>query len=835
MTGSSLYRMRRDASALLLAILALCCGISPHIALAKAPVEFWAVGNGVEDSQMFRELAQRFHKEQGIEVAITPLSWGNFSQKYMTSMAAGMPPDAGVANLGSPMEWGSVGGLVDFRETFGEEFAEMSRDFLPGTLPQFAFRGHLYGIPTELVTTMVYYRRDIFEKLGLTPPATWSELDRAIQKLEAAGYHFNFGWTRGEQWALYHHTLPFGKPGLSLRADGEPQLDWLDPSYQAAVLHALDLWHLHDSFGDGSADRTIGRFLSDQPDESIAMMVDGNWLAGSIQNLAPDAAAKWDVIPWPKADEGAAVNVMGGTSYVLFEASPRKREAFAWLKFLNSLPAQQFMIEHRLARAGQASVFNIPPLQSVWAPDQAPFWNQAALQSQKKVTDVARRITDTFVSSEALKGKTEVGYIESKILDRMGTYATQLLNEKAGQHGLDRWSYIKAMAQDRFPGERESLLAALKERLAAEYAAQAPLALAKVRYAMKSYEEDYGQIVERLASYAAKPSILDHLKLALLFTLGATLVLLVGVPRLRRATQSYLFIALPLGLSLVFVLLPMLVSFYLSFTEYHSVLPLSSAKWVGLKHYIESFQKGDADNVLLSIGKTSFYVAVTLPLGIVLALFFAALLNNPLRGQRFWRFLYFSPLITSAVSVALIFTQLYRESSLGWLNAFFLNLGLIRNPIPFLKDESSFLYCVMGLAVWHGLAFTILLFLAGLQQIPQQLYKAAEIDGAAWWQKFWHVSLPGIRPQLVFVAVMGLIGGFQVFEQIYMLGGGSGYAGSKFGPNDAGKTMVPLIYDLGFEQFKMGRASAVAYILFLVIFAFTLVQMRLMRQARQET
>lgn len=815
-------------------LFALCCLSMTLGPLTAAPVQFWAVGNGVEDSLMYRELAARFKKESGIDVAVTPLSWGNFGQKYMTSMAAGMPPDAGIANLGSPMEWGSVGGVVDLRKTFGPAFQGLEQQFFPGTLPQFEFRGHLYGMPTELVTTMLYYRRDLFAKLGLSPPRTWSELDRAIQKIEAAGYHFNFGWTRGEQWALYHHTLPFGKPGLWRDASGEPRLDWLDPAYQEGVLHALDLWHLHDSFGDGSADRTIGRFLADAPDESIGMMVDGNWLAGSIQNLAPSAADKWDVVPWPKADNGMAVNVMGGTSYVIFEASPRKQEAFAWLSYLNSVPAQQFMIEHRLARSGQASAFNIPPIRAIWAPDQAAFWAKPELQSAQKVIQVAQQITESFVSSETLKGKSDVDHIESKILDRMGTYTIHLLTASAEKHGLSRWAYIKGMAQGRYPGEREAILDAMRIRLQAEYATHAPLALAKVRYAMKSYDEDYGQIVDHLAAYARMPNILDQMKKALLALLIGTVLVVVLRRSLRQAALSYLFVSVPLVLALVFVLVPMLVSLYLSFTEYHSVLPLASAKWVGLKHYIESFQLSDSDNVIVSIGKTLLYVAITVPLGIVLALFFAALLNNPLRGQRFWRFLYFSPLITSAVSVALIFTQLYRESSLGWLNAFLLKLGFIQNPLAFLKDENSFLYCVMGLAVWHGLAFTILLFLAGLQQIPQQLYKAAEIDGAGWWEKFWHVSLPGIRPQLVFVAVMGLIGGFQVFEQIYMLGGGSGYFGSKFGPNDAGKTMVPLIYDLGFEQFKMGRASAVAYILFVVIFAFTLVQMRLLRQARQE-
>ena len=798
-------------------------------------VDFWAVSNGIEDSLMFRDLAAQFEKESGIAVRVTPLSWGNFGQKYMTSMAAGLPPDAGVANLGSPMEWGSVGGVVDFRTAFGSDFDELGSRFFPGALPQFEFRGHLFGLPTELVTVMLYYRRDIFERLGLKPPETWSQLDASIRTLEAKGYHFNFGWTRGEQWALYYHTLPFGLPGLHRDEAGEVRLDWLDANYQKAVLHALDLWHLHDTFGDGSTDRVVGRFLADRPDESIAMMVDGNWIAGSIQRIAPHADAKWGVVPWPRADQGKAVNVMGGTSYVIFEASKRKKQAFAWLKFLNSVPAQQYMIEHRLLRTGQASVFNISPISGVWSGTEAEFWSKKALVPAQKMIAASRSVIDTFASFEAVKGKAEVEHIESKILDRMAAHINQLLTTQAEQHQLSRWAYIKGLAQNQYPGEREALLAKVERRLAAEYKENYPQAMDKVKYATENYDRDYGQIVDHLADFQTKKSILDYLKWAMLAIGLAGCALVALVPRLRSQGLSYLFIGGPLLIAMIFVLVPMFASLYLSFTEYHSVLPLASAKWVGMKHYIESFQWNDPDNVLGSIGKTMIYVAITVPLGIVLALAFASLLNNPLKGQRFWRFLYFSPLITSAVSVSLIFTQLYRESAIGWINGFLLHFGLIQNPILFLKDEHTFLYCVMGLAVWHGLAFTILLFLAGLQQIPNQLYKAAEIDGAGWWQKFWHVSLPGIRPQLVFVGVMGLIGGFQVFEQIYMLGGGSGYFGSKFGPNDAGKTMVPLIYDLGFEQFKMGRASAVAYILFLVILVFTMIQLRLLRQTRTDS
>ncbi|HET9240516.1 MAG TPA: extracellular solute-binding protein [Oligoflexus sp.] len=811
-------------------MLLLLLGVPAATAATDKVLQFWVVGNGIEDSLMYRELARNFEKESGYKVHVTPLSWGNFNQKYLTSMAAALPPDIGVANLGSPMEWGSLGGVVALDKEFPEEIAELKGRFFPGTLPQFTFNGHLYGLPTELVTAVLYYRKDVFERLNLVPPKTWSELQAAIRKLEVNRYHFHFGWTRGEQWALYYQTLPFGFAGVGQTPDGQPALDWLQPAYQKGVAHGLGLWHLHDAIGDGSTDRTIGRFLSDIPDQSLGMMVDGNWVASSIQKIAPEAEARWGVVPWPKADEGQAINVMGGTSYVIFQKSKHKAAAFAWLKYLNSLEAQQFMILERVQREGQAAAFNISPVKAVWDESQTEFWARPEFQDQRKIIDALRGILDTFQSFPYLKGKPDTDQIEARILDRMGTAINRRLTAEADLRGLTRWDYIKWMASEEGADKRNEMNRWISAQLSTEYAQQYPLALQRLNQETARYQNSYGDIVANLDAFEGRRNILDYLKWGALGSMILGLILVFSMPRLRAYRNSYAFIAVPCILSLVFVVVPMLTSLYLSFTEYHSILPLASAKWIGFQHYLSAIDLKDSENVLRSIGKTMIYVSVTVPAGILLALLFAALLNNDLIGQRFWRFLYFSPLITSAVSVSLIFTQLYRESSMGWLNAAFLKLGWITNPILFLKDPQTFLACVMALAIWHGLAFTILLFLAGLQQIPTQLYKAAEIDGAGWWQKFWHVSLPGIRPQLFFALIMGLIGSFQVFEQIYMLGGGSGYAGSKFGPNDAGRTMVPLIYDLGFEQFKMGRASAVAYILFLVILVFTMLQLRVLRQ-----
>lgn len=826
--GGNMQRLGRILGLLVALIFSVGAGVQPGFAAES--IEFWVVSNGVEDSNMYRELARRFGEESGVQVKITPLSWGNFNQKYMTSMAAGMPPDAGIANLGAPMEWGSVGGLVDYKKEFPEATRELVERFYPGTLPQFYFRDHLYGLPTELVSVLMYYRRDIFNELGLQVPETWSELDQVIDDLEAAGYHFNFGWTRGEQWALNMHTIPYGYPGIHKGDQGRVVIDWLQPDYQKGVMHALNLWHLHDNLGNSSNEQLIGRLLSEDKSNTIALMVDGNWLGSAIQELNPEADAKWGVAPWPRADQGKANNVMGGTSYVIFEGSKHKHAAFRWIEFLNRVESQNFMIMHRLHREGQASVFNISPIREVWEEGNADFWEQAELAETKKTIDAVREIVDTFESYEIVKGKREADHLEAKILDRMGTFMTGVLTENAERHNLTRWGYIQKLAAGEFPAEEAAMQQTFRERLAAEYENQYPLALEKARYAAQSYEERFGSIIDQLDQYEHKRNILDILKWAISLSFLSLAGGILFIKRCRETINSYLFVSIPLLAAVIFVFIPMLTAFYLSLTEYHPVLPLASAQWVGGKHYLDSFNLTDPDNVVLSFGKTLLYVAITVPVGIAISLAFASLLNNDLKGQKFWRFLYFSPLITSAVSVSLIFAQIYKESSIGWLNAFLLKMGFIDNPILFLKDDNTFLYCVIGLAIWHGLAFNILLFLAGLQQIPNQLYRAADMDGANWFQKFWHVSLPGIRPQVVFVSLMGVIAGFQVFEQIYMLGGGSGFAGAKFGPNDAGKTMVPLIFDLGFEQFKMGESSAVAYILFAVILVMTLIQLKIVKK-----
>lgn len=795
----------------------------------EVTVRFWAVGANLDDVLMYRRIAERFEARTGIAVKVTPLGWGDFETKYFAAMAGQIPPDIGITNLGGPAQYGSVGGVVDLKTEFKGEIEPLLEQFHPEVLPQLYFRDKLFGLPAEAWTVLLYYRKDILEQLGVPPPRTWSELDQAIRAIEAKGMRFYYGWTRAEQWSSYYHTLPFGFPGARVSsapgAEDVARVDWLEPAYQRGILHALELWHMHENLGEGMWGSGLGRFLTSDLDRAVPILVDANWLYQQIADLFPEQGDKWDILPWPRADEGKTVNVIGGSAYVIFNKSVHKREAFAFLQHLSSLEVQREIVLDRITRKENGAL-TLSPIKSMWGPENDAFWTRSEFVSSAKLVRTMSEVVRSFETTPLILGKRDTDRLELGVLDRMGGYVAEQMTGLATKNQITRAELVKRFAKGELASEHAALEKAVAERLEREYRAEAPKANALLAEAQRDYDRRFGQVVSHLAEHEGQRDVLWVLEWLTVVIVGLALLALVSVPRLRRHIGSYAFVAPPVLLAIVFVFVPALCALYLSFTEYHPVLPLSTATLVGVKNYTDVMGSG----VLLSaIRKTAVYVGVTVPIGIALSLGLAALLNNNLRGSRYWRFIYFSPFVTSAVSVALVFVQLYQGSEMGWINALFLELGIIDDPILFLSNEKSFMACVIALAIWHGLAFNILIFLAGLQQVPAELYRAAEIDGAGWLRKFWHVSIPGIRPQLLFVTIMGIIGGFQVFEPIYMLGGGSGFAATKFGPNDAGLTMVPYIYSAGFEQFRMGQASAIAYILFVVILAFTVLQLRLGR------
>ncbi len=265
---------------------------------------------------------------------------------------------------------------------------------------------------------------------------------------------------------------------------------------------------------------------------------------------------------------------------------------------------------------------------------------------------------------------------------------------------------------------------------------------------------------------------------------------------------------------LLFWAFPLVFSFIISLTDYQLLSP--DYAWVGFANYRALFSDPD---FLHALKNTTIFVAGTIPITTIIALLMALLVHPPLKGRGFFRSGLFLPWITSLVVVALVFTNLYGRG--GYVAALGQMVGLTPPENGFLYDNRTALYSIMAMDVWTSVGYYMLIFLAGLQAIPDELYEAAEVAGASRTRQFFSITLPLLRPVAVFVVVINSIKSFQVFIEIFVM--------TKWKFETA--TMVYFLYDTGLSNaFKFGYASAAAYVLFAIIALFSLVQLILLRR-----
>lgn len=278
--------------------------------------------------------------------------------------------------------------------------------------------------------------------------------------------------------------------------------------------------------------------------------------------------------------------------------------------------------------------------------------------------------------------------------------------------------------------------------------------------------------------------------------------------KLRRQEErwAYLFL-LPQYLGLLcFVLGPVVVTLFLSFSEWNLVAP---PRWIGLQNYQVSFQ---TDVFWQTWRNTIYYVVASVAGGIVFSLALALALNEKLRGVTLYRGIYFLPVVTSAVAVSMVWRWLYNPE-FGLFNAVLTTIGL--PTLPWLNSLKWAMPSVIIMSIWQTVGYNMVIFLAGLQGIADQFYEAAEMDGATAWQKFRHITLPLLSPTTFFILITATIGAFQAFNQIYIMTNG--------GPANATRVILLHIYILAFRLFKIGEASAVSWVLFLILFILTLI------------
>lgn len=263
----------------------------------------------------------------------------------------------------------------------------------------------------------------------------------------------------------------------------------------------------------------------------------------------------------------------------------------------------------------------------------------------------------------------------------------------------------------------------------------------------------------------------------------------------------------------VFTIYPIFHSLYLSF--FNVSLISTKRSFVGWNNYAALIKNPTFQKAVLN---TITYTLGVVPVGILLSLVIAVLLNNKLRFQGLFRTAFFTPVITSMVAVAIVWSWLL-EPNYGLINSFLSKLGIV-GP-GWLTDPKWALPSVILLSIWKNLGYNMVIFLAGLQDIPRDVYESADIDGATPLQKFGYITLPLLKAPMGFAAIMSVIKSMQVFGQIYVMTGG--------GPANSTMVMVYYLYQQAFEFYRLGYASAVAWVLFAVILVLTLIQNRAFR------
>ena len=282
---------------------------------------------------------------------------------------------------------------------------------------------------------------------------------------------------------------------------------------------------------------------------------------------------------------------------------------------------------------------------------------------------------------------------------------------------------------------------------------------------------------------------------------------------LREALWGYALIAPTMLLIAIFSYLSLGASFVLSFMNWEVITP---AKWVGLANYLEVLQ----DKVFLqSVWNSVRFVLMSLFIGQALSLTLALILNTKIPFRNFFRLVYFLPVLTMTIAIAVVWKWIY-SPMFGPIAMVFQKLGL--KPIIWITNPTNAMWSIVIISIWMGIGYHMVIMLAGLQNIPREYYEAAEVDGANWWYQLVRITLPLLSPTLFFTLVTSFIGGLQMFDMAYILTQG--------GPMNTTRTIVYHIYEEGVRGFRVGPSTAGAWLLFVMIMGITVIQFRLQKK-----
>jgi multiple sugar transport system permease protein len=291
---------------------------------------------------------------------------------------------------------------------------------------------------------------------------------------------------------------------------------------------------------------------------------------------------------------------------------------------------------------------------------------------------------------------------------------------------------------------------------------------------------------------------------------------MVGQRNWNRRIAAFVFLLPALIGLLAFQLLPMVSSVVISFSDWDLLTKWTQIHFIGWDNYAEVF---DNEKSYTSIKNVFIFLVGYMPLITALGTFFAVLLNRNIRGIKFYRAAVFVPVITSWVAVSIVWRWLLNGQS-GLINYLLSQIG-VQGPI-WLQDDTWAMVAIIAVTIWKDIGFVSIILLAGLQDISEDYYEAADLDGASAWRKLWQITIPLLSPTLFFIITISLINSFQLFDQVLIMTNG--------GPAGATSTIVEQVYKNAFQFNKMGFAAAQSWVLFVIIFAVTMVLQQLQKR-----
>ena len=741
-------------------------------------VMHWSGDGGPEEDAIVEESLERFEAEHpGIRVRrVNPGDAGSFYTKLQTMLVAGEPPDVfyvGAERLANFAELGLLAELDEFVAAETSEAPDTAldlADFFPATVDAFRYDGarvgggSLYGIPKDFTTVGFYLNLDLFKKAGIAVPGddwTWDEFIEIARRLgevpEATGAEF-------VTWPFVVRTYLWTE-GVDVIGDDFDDLRFDDPKVVAA-LERLRSWR-HDEENTLTSGRSRVASGSAVFQTGRVGMVGpfGRWVVPAYSTLTPDPAKpdgdiqfEWDFRPLPRGSERA--NVILTVAWAIADRCAHKPEAWELVKFLTSAENQAAQSRLGLAVPTRRAVAE----SEAFLDASVPPANDRAYLDAAEFARVAEWPVDPRF--EQLFGSR---------MDQ-GLRSGDLTVAEAAEDFESNWRRI-----------RESPLAS-DDRPSMPWNA---LALA-------------GAIVAA----------------AIVLWIAVVLRRRPGEPRAAAAEErAGLLLAAPwlVGFA-IFMAFPIAMSLVLSLAKWNGMSTLGEAAFVGFDNYRELLVHDRRMHTSLRV--TAYYALLAVPLGQVVALAAAILLNTkvPLIGT--FRAALYLPSVLAGVGTAVLWRWVF-DGENGLMNAALAPLvaafGL--EPPQWFGADAAWAgppaFAIMSLWTVGG---SMLIYLAGLQGIPKDLHEAASIDGAGAWRRFRSVTLPMLSPVILFNLIVSVIGSFQVFTQAFVMTGGE--------PGDLTRFYVLYLFNLGFESYEMGYASAMAWILLLVVLAMTTLLLR---------